>query len=81
MFKYSKGNSEKLGKRIKQKAGLNKAILDQEWCEFCRQLEYTLALGWRAVYCGACVSHQPDLPLLRQCCQRESAQAGQVCVC
>lgn len=43
MFKYSKGNSEKHGKRIKQKAGLNKAILDQEWGEFCRQLEYTLA--------------------------------------
>ncbi len=43
MSKSSKGNSEKHGKRVKQKAGLNKAILDQGWGEFRRQLEYKMA--------------------------------------
>ena len=43
MSKSSKGNSEKHGKRVKQKAGLNRAILDQGWGEFRRQLEYKMA--------------------------------------
>ena len=43
MSKSSKGNREKHGKRVKQKAGLNKAILDQGWGEFRRQLEYKMA--------------------------------------
>ena len=43
MSRSSKGNSEKHGKQIKQKAGLNKAILDQGWGEFRRQLEYKMA--------------------------------------
>ena len=43
MSRSSKGNSEKHGKRVKQKAGLNKAILDQGWGEFRRQLEYKMA--------------------------------------
>ena len=40
MSKSSKGNIEKPGKMVKQKAGLNKSILDQSWYEFRRQLEY-----------------------------------------
>ena len=43
MSKSSKGNSEKHGRQVKQKAGLNKAILDQGWGEFRRQLEYKMA--------------------------------------
>ena len=43
MSKSSKGNSEKHGKMVKQKAGLNRAILDQGWGEFRRQLDYTMA--------------------------------------
>jgi putative transposase len=43
MSRSSKGNSEQHGKRVKQKAGLNKAILDQGWGEFRRQLEYKMA--------------------------------------
>jgi putative transposase len=38
-----KGNSEKHGKMVKQKAGLNRAILDQGWGEFRRQLDYKMA--------------------------------------
>lgn len=43
MSRSSKGNSEKHGKMVKQKTGLNRAILDQGWGEFRRQLDYKLA--------------------------------------
>ncbi len=46
MSKSSKGNSDKLGRKVKQKTGLNRAILDQGWGEFRRQLEYKMA--WRS---------------------------------
>lgn len=42
MSKSAKGTVEKPGKNISQKSGLNKAILDQGWGEFRRQLEYKL---------------------------------------
>ena len=42
MSKSSKGNSEEHGKMVKQKSGLNRAILDQGWGEFRRQLEYKM---------------------------------------
>ena len=42
------GTVESPGKQVRAKAGLNKAILDQGWFEFRRQLEYKLAWngGW-----------------------------------
>lgn len=40
MSKSAKGTVEKPGKQIRQKSGLNKAILDQGWGEFRRQLAY-----------------------------------------
>lgn len=43
MSKSAKGNSERHGKRVKQKSGLNRSILDQGWFEFRRQLEYKSA--------------------------------------
>ena len=43
MSKSAKGNSERHGKRVKQKSGLNRSILDQGWAEFRRQLEYKTA--------------------------------------
>lgn len=43
MSRSSKGNSDKPGKMVKQKAGLNRAILDQGWGEFRRQLDYKMA--------------------------------------
>ena len=42
MSRSSKCNSEEHGKRVKQKSGLNCAILDQGWGEFRRQLEYKM---------------------------------------
>lgn len=43
MSKSAKGNAEQYGKNVKQKSGLNRAILDQSWFEFRRQLDYKLA--------------------------------------
>lgn len=40
MSKSAKGNSDKHGRNVKAKSGLNKSILDQGWFEFRRQLEY-----------------------------------------
>ncbi len=40
MSRSAKGNSEQHGKRVKQKSGLNRVILDQGWGEFRRQLDY-----------------------------------------
>ena len=45
MSKSAKGTVEAPGKNVKQKSGLNRAILDQSWYEFRRQLEYKSA--WR----------------------------------
>ena len=42
MSRSSKGNSEEHGKMVQQKSGLNRAILDQGWGEFRRQLEYKM---------------------------------------
>lgn len=43
MSKSSKGTADVSGKNVVQKSGLNKAILDQGWGEFRRQLEYKLS--------------------------------------
>ena len=45
MSRSSKGNSERPGKQVAQKSGLNRSILDQGWGEFRRQLAYKVA--WR----------------------------------
>lgn len=45
MSRSAKGTVEAPGKQVKAKSGLNKAILDQGWGEFRRQLEYKQA--WR----------------------------------
>ncbi|MDP3877607.1 MAG: transposase [Methylobacter sp.] len=40
MSKSAKGNSEKHGKNVAQKSGLNKSILDQGWSMFATMLDY-----------------------------------------
>ncbi len=42
MSKSAKGTVEEPGKSVKAKSGLNRAILDQGWGEFRRQLEYKM---------------------------------------
>jgi len=45
MSKSAAGTIEQPGRNVRAKSGLNKAILDQGWFEFRRQLDYKLA--WR----------------------------------
>ena len=42
MSRSAKGNSEQPGKKVRQKSGLNRSILDQGWGEFRRQQAYKL---------------------------------------
>ncbi|MBN3795067.1 MULTISPECIES: RNA-guided endonuclease TnpB family protein [Burkholderia] len=48
MSRSAAGSIDAPGKNVRAKSGLNKAILDQGWFEFRRQLEYKLAWsgGW-----------------------------------
>lgn len=55
MSKSSKGNVEQHGKKMAQKSGLNRSILDQGWGEFRRQLDYKLA--WRGGHLIAVPPH------------------------
>ena len=43
MSRSAKGTAKAPGKNVRAKSGLNKAILDQGWYEFRRQLDYKLA--------------------------------------
>ena len=43
MSASASGTFDEPGKNVAAKSGLNKAILDQGWYEFRRQLEYKLA--------------------------------------
>ena len=43
MSASARGNAQMPGKKVRQKAGLNRGILDAAWGEFRRQLEYKLA--------------------------------------
>ena len=61
MSKSAKGTVENPGKNIRQKSGLNRAILDQAWYEFRRQLEYKLR--WRG---GQLILVSPQYT--SQCC-------------
>ena len=61
MSKSAKGTKENPGKMVKQKSGLNRAILDQAWYEFRRQLEYKLR--WRG---GQLIPVSPQYT--SQCC-------------
>ena len=70
MSASAKGTAENPGRNVRAKAGLNKAILDQGWFEFRRQLEYKEQwLGGRVVpvppqytsqTCPACSNVSPE---------------------
>ena len=55
MSSSAKGDAENPGKNVRAKSGLNKAILDQGWGEFRRQLEYKLA--WKGATLLAVPAH------------------------
>ena len=50
MSASARGTAERPGTRVRQKAGLNRSILDAAWAEFRRQLEYkTSAVGGEVI--------------------------------
>src|ERR1039457_1572544 len=51
MSRSAAGTVEQPGRDVKQKAGLNRSILDQGWAEFRRQLEYKML--WAGGQCVA----------------------------
>lgn len=82
MTKSAKGTVENPGKNVKAKSGLNRAILDQGWGEFRRQLDYKLL--WNGGYLIAV----PPQNTSRTCpmCghvskENRQTQAKFVCVC
>ena len=73
MSKSAAGTTEKPGKNVRAKSGLNRSILDQGWFEFRRQLEYKLA--W---YGGWLVAVPPQYTSLTcPCCGHVSADNRQ----
>lgn len=81
MSKSSKGNAEAPGKNVRAKSGLNKAILDQGWFEFRRQLEYKL--NWAGGRLVAVPPHHTSLTCPRcdyVAAQNRTSQAKFKCV-
>lgn len=70
MSKSAAGSVQKPGRQVRQKSGLNKAILDQGWSEFRRQLEY------KQVWLGGEVLAVPPRNTSRTCpcCGHVSAE-------
>jgi putative transposase len=66
MTRSAKGTTEQPGKNVRQKAGLNRAVLDASFAEFRRQLQYKLAWhggrvvvvppAWTSQRCSCCGS-------------------------
>ncbi len=81
MSKSAAGTAENPGKNVAQKSGLNKAILDQGWGEFRRQLDYKMA--WNGGMLFAVPAHYTSQTC--PCCAHVSkdnrkTQAQFVCV-
>lgn len=81
MSKSASGTMDAPGRSVKAKSGLNKAILDQGWFEFRRQLEYKLA--WTG---GQLIAVPPQYTSQRcSCCgtvakENRQSQAKFACV-
>ena len=59
MSASARGTSERPGKNVRQKAGLNRGILDAAWAEFRRQLEYkSAAVGGEVIAVPAAYTSQ-----------------------
>jgi putative transposase len=70
MTKSASGTAQAPGRHVRAKSGLNKAILDQGWGEFRRQLEYKTA--WRGGYFVAVAPQNTSRTC--PCCGHVSAQ-------
>jgi len=81
MSASARGTLDNPGKGVRQKAGLNKAILDQGWFEFRRQLAYKEQwLGGRVVAVPPQYTSQKCAQCGHVCAENRRSQAQFVCV-
>ena len=81
MSASAKGTIERPGKKVRQKAGLNRAILEQGWAEFRRLLEYKCAeRGGAVVPVPAAYTSQTCNPCGHVCADNRRTQALFACV-
>jgi hypothetical protein len=77
MSRSAAGTVEQTGSNVRQKAGLNRSILDQGWGEFRRQLDNKLQWAGGMLLVSSIAKHQHDLsrmwPRLRGKSQNASA--------
>jgi putative transposase len=81
MSRSARGNREKPGRNVAAKSGLNKAILDQGWYEFRRQLDYKL--NWQGGQLIAVAAHytsQTCPACAYVCAQNRKTQSQFQCV-
>ena len=64
MSRSARGTSQEHGKKVKQKSGLNRSMLDQGWGEFRRQLHYKVSWKGGLLLAVAAPPHQSNLPEL-----------------
>jgi putative transposase len=81
MSRSASGTLDEPGKQVRQKSGLNRAILDQGWAEFRRQLEYKMLWGGGLLIAVPAINTSRTCP----CCGHVSkdsrkTQADFVCV-
>ncbi len=73
MSKSTAGTADNKGRNVKAKSGLNKAILDQGWCAFRRQLEYKQA--WLG---GQLIAVPPQYTSQRCACCGHTEKANRI---
>ena len=78
MSRSAAGTVDAPGRNVRAKSGLNKAILDQGWSEFRRQLDYKLAWSGGHLIAVPPRRHEPDLSGVRSCGRREPSYPGAV---
>jgi putative transposase len=76
MSRSAKGTVEQPGKKVAQKSGLNRAILDQGWGEFRRLLDYKMS--WHGGMLLAVPPHHTSQTC--PCCGHASTDAGEISV-
>ena len=81
MSASARGTVDAPGRKVKQKAGLNRGILDAAWAEFRRQLEYkTAASGGRVVAVDPAFTSQRCSECGHLCMNNRRTQSAFICL-
>jgi putative transposase len=81
MSASARGTAQAPGRRVKQKAGLNRAMLDAAWAEFRRQLQYkTAACGGAVIAVNPAYTSRTCRCCAHECADNRKTQAIFSCV-